>query len=183
MAKTREPKEDAPRQRRARPAGELVGDIGGVAFKRFGFIQGSVVARWKEIVGERYAKVSVPESIRFPTGKREDGTLTLLVEGAHAPLMQHLGPMIIEKVNRFFGYHAISKIAYRQGRIPANGPKLSRPKPVAVPEELGEGLREIVDPELKAVLESLAGHVARTSGPPKVEPSETKSIPIIRSIK
>ncbi len=183
MAKTRNEKDDAPRQRRARPAGELVGDIGGVAFKRFGFVQGAVVSRWKEIVGDRYATVSVPESIRFPTGKRSDGMLTLLVEGAHAPLIQHLGPMIIERVNRFFGYEAISKIAFRQGRIPANEPAVRRPQPVAVPEELGEGLRSIADPELRTVLESLAGHVARTSGPPVVDPIETKSIPIIRSIK
>ncbi len=109
--------------------------------------------------------------------------LTLLVEGAHAPLIQHLGPMIIERVNRFFGYEAISKIAFRQGRIPANEPAVRRPQPVAVPEELGEGLRSIADPELRTVLESLAGHVARTSGPPVVDPIETKSIPIIRSIK
>ena len=182
MAKTKKPAKDAPRQHRARPAGELVGDIGGVAFKRFGFVQGSVVSRWREIVGDKYAAVSVPESIRFPTGKRNSGTLTLLVEGAHAPLMQHLGPMIIERVNRFFGYEAVTKIAYRQGRIPANEPKVARPQPVPVPSELGEGLREVGDPELRAVLESLAGHVARTSGPPTVEP-ELKPIPIIRSIK
>ncbi len=182
MAKTKKPAKDAPRQHRARPAGELVGDIGGVAFKRFGFVQGSVVSRWREIVGDKYAAVSVPESIRFPTGKRDSGTLTLLVEGAHAPLMQHLGPMIIERVNRFFGYEAVTKIAYRQGRIPANEPKVARPRPVPVPSELGEGLREVCDPELRAVLESLAGHVARTSGPPTVEP-ELKPIPIIRSIK
>lgn len=182
MAKSKKPLEEAPRQRRARPAGELVGDIGGVAFKRFGFVQGSVVSRWSEIVGDKYAAVSVPESIRFPAGKRADGTLSLLVEGAHAPLMQHLGPMIIERVNRFFGYAAISKVAYRQGRIPANEPKVARPQPVPVPSELGDGLREVADPDLRAVLESLAGHVARTAGPPTIEP-ETKPIPIIRSIK
>ena len=30
--------------------------------------------------------------------------------------MQHLAPMIIERVNRFFGYEAIDKVAFRQGR-------------------------------------------------------------------
>ena len=52
----------APRGGRARSAGDIVGQVGGVAFKRFGFIQGAVVSRWPEIVGERYAKVSSPES-------------------------------------------------------------------------------------------------------------------------
>jgi hypothetical protein len=70
MAKSRctESAKDAPRRGHARAAGELVGDIAGVTFKRFGFVQGAVVSRWAEIVGERYAKVSTPESIRFPAG-------------------------------------------------------------------------------------------------------------------
>ena len=156
MAKPRDKKDDSPRQGRVRPAGELVGEIGGVAFKRFGFVQGAVVSRWSEIVGERYAKVSLPESIRFPVGGRKNGTLTLLVEGAHAPLMQHLGPMIIERVNRFFGYEAVAKLAYRQGRIPQKAERPARLEPAPVPTELGEGLRAIADPELRACLESLA---------------------------
>ena len=76
-------------------------------------------AAGREIVGERYAKVSSPESIRFPPGKKAGGVLTLLVEGAHAPLIQHLAPMIIERVNRFFGYAAINRIVFRQGKPPA----------------------------------------------------------------
>ena len=146
MAKPRDKKDDSPRQGRVRPAGELIGEVGGKAFKRFGFVQGAVVSRWGEIVGERYAKVSLPESIRFPSGSRKNGTLTLLVQGAHAPLMQHLGPMIIERVNRFFGYEAVSKLAYRQGAIPAKAAKPARPTPAPVPKEIGEGLRTIADP-------------------------------------
>src|SRR5688572_10382347 len=121
--------DDAPRRGYARACGELVGDVGGMAFRKFGFVQGSVVSRWKEIVGERYAKVSLPESIRFPAGKKAGGTLTLLVEGAHAPLVQHLGPMIIERVNRFFGYSAIARVVFRQGRLPAAMPRSVRPQP------------------------------------------------------
>ena len=53
----RQKAEDAPRSGRPRAAGELVGKIGGMAFKRFGFVQSAIVSRWSEIVGERYAKV------------------------------------------------------------------------------------------------------------------------------
>lgn len=173
--------DDAPRRGHARAAGDLVGDISGTAFKKFGFVQSAVVSRWKEIVGERYAKVSLPESIRFPAGKRSGGTLTLLVEGAHAPLIQHLGPMIIERVNRFFGYPAVAKVAFRQGRLPSAPPKRARPVTAALSRELGEGLRAIADPELRACLESLAGHIAATSGPPAIEPVDPQPIPIIRS--
>src|SRR6201994_3286587 len=71
--------EDSERSCRPRAAGELVGDIGGQSFKRFGFVQSSIVSRWPEIVGERYAQVSSPESIKFPTGRKSAGALTLLV--------------------------------------------------------------------------------------------------------
>jgi hypothetical protein len=158
--------EESERSCRPRAAGELVGDIGGQSFRRFGFVQSSIVSRWAEIVGERYAKVSCPESIKFPTGKKGGGALTLLVEGAHAPLIQHLAPMIIERVNRFFGYAAINRIIFKQGRAPAAAPRPQRPQLVPVPKELGEGLREIADPELRACLESLGARIAATSGAP-----------------
>jgi hypothetical protein len=175
----RKPQDDAPRSGRAQAAGEIVGSVGGMAFKRFGFVQSAVVSRWPEIVGERYARVSSPESIRFPAGRKYGGTLTLLVEGAHAPLMQHLTPVIMERVNRFFGYEAVSKLVFRQGRpvAPPEAPK--RPQLRPIPAELGEGLREIADPELRACLESLAVQIAATSGPPAVDKPETTPIPVI----
>ena len=182
MAKRKPDNDDVPRRGAARACGDLVGDVGGAAFRRFGFIQANVVSRWHEIVGERYGQVSLPESIRFPAGKKSGGTLTLLVEGAHAPLVQHLGPMIIERVNRFFGYEAITRIVFRQGRLPAPAPKQARPQPAPVPKELGEGLRAVADPELRACLESLAGHIATTTGPPVVTRPDEKAIPIIRSL-
>ena len=59
--------------------------------------------------------------------------------------MQHLTPLIVERVNRFFGYAAVDKIAFRQGRVDS-AKRPVRPAPRAVPRELGEGLREIADP-------------------------------------
>ena len=182
MAKRKPQNDDHPRRGGPRACGELLGDVGASAFKRFGFVQASVVSRWSEIVGERYGRVSSPESIRFPAGRKSGGTLTLLVQGAHAPLVQHLGPMIIERVNRFFGYAAVASVVFRQGRLPAGQAKRARPKPAAVPRELGEGLREVADPELRACLESLAGHIAATAGPPVVTKLDEQPIPTIRSL-
>ena len=70
MSKRKPKGEDAPRSCRARAAGELVGDVGEQSFRRFGFVQSSIVSRWAEIVGERYAKASTPESIRFPADRK-----------------------------------------------------------------------------------------------------------------
>jgi hypothetical protein len=170
---------DAPRSCRPRSTGELIGNVGGQSFRRFGFVQSSIVSRWADIVGERYAKVSSPESIRFPTGRKSSGVLTLLVEGAHAPLIQHLAPMIIERVNRFFGHSAINRIVFRQGKPPAAAPRPARAELRPVPKELGEGLREIADPELRACLESLAARIAASSGAPSLPEDSEAPIPVI----
>jgi len=183
MSKRNRQEEDSARSCRPRAAGELVGDIGGQSFKRFGFVQSSIVSRWAEIVGERYAKASSPESIRFPAGKKAGGVLTLLVDGAHAPLIQHLTPMIVERVNRFFGYAAINRIVFRQGKPPAPPAKPSRPDLRPVPKELGEGLREIADPELRLCLESLASRIAATKGPPSLDDADGRPIPTINRSK
>ncbi|MBW0144280.1 DUF721 domain-containing protein [Sphingomicrobium clamense] len=160
--------DDDKRVNGVRRAGDIVGDIGGVAFKKFGFVQGAIVHRWPEIVGAKYARSSLPEAIKFPRGTKSNGTLTLLVEGAQAPLYQHLAPMIIDKVNAFFGYPAIANVVFRQGRLPLEAKRPERPTLREVPKELGEGLREISDPELRACLESLAAGLAGSKGPPKI---------------
>jgi hypothetical protein len=143
-----------------RAIAELMPEIGRTAFRRFGFVQSSVVTRWPEIVGPHHAKVCAPEAIRFPPGEKTDGILQILVVPAHAPIIQHVIPEIIERVNRFFGYSAVAKVKLRQGAVqppPASRePRAAPPSLRPVPVELGDSLRDIGDPELRAVLESLA---------------------------
>ena len=153
---------ERPRGGPAKPVSELVPQIGRAAFRRFGFVQSSVVTRWPEIVGPAHAKVCAPESIRFPPGEKSDGILQLVVLPAHAPLIQHVIPEIMERVNRFFGYKAVARVKIRQGAVkpPSAGEKRSAPPSLKpIPMDLGEGLRDIGDPELRAVLESLARSV------------------------
>jgi hypothetical protein len=166
---TKEPQE-RPRVGGPRAIADLMPDIGRAAFRKFGFVQSSIVTRWPDIVGQKYAGISAPESIRFPTGQKAGGTLQLIVAGGFAPMMQHVLPEIIERVNRFFGYAAVAKVAMRQGeveqRVTERAPPPKNLKPV--PVELGDSLRDIGDPELRAVLESLARGLANSSGLPKI---------------
>jgi hypothetical protein len=161
---------DRPRVNGPRAIADLMPDIGGAAFARFGFVQSSIVTRWKDIAGERHAALSAPESIRFPPGKKADGVLTLIVASGYAPIIQHIIPDLMARVNRFFGYAAVARIVLRQGELPARQhddrppPRMLRP----VPEEVGEGLRAIGDPELRAVLEALAGGLSGGPGLPRI---------------
>ncbi|HEY0043949.1 MAG TPA: DciA family protein [Allosphingosinicella sp.] len=175
--------EEAPRSNRARAVSDMLPHVGGAAFRRFGFVQSSIVSRWREIVGERYATVSSPESIRFPPGKRSDGVLTLVVEGAHGPMMQHVAPLIVERVNRFFGYAAVQRVSIRQGLVQLARAKARTAPPSLrpIPADLGESLRTIADPELRACLESLAGAVAEANEA-KTAPTVTLAIPVIGRI-
>jgi hypothetical protein len=148
-----------PRGGGAKAIGDLTPDIGRTAFRRFGFVQSSVVTRWPEIVGPTHARVCSPEAIRFPPGEKADGILQLVVIPAHAPLIQQVTPEIIERVNRFFGYKAVARIKLRHGAVkPMQDAKAAKPPPSLkpIPLELGDSLRDIGDPELRMVLESLA---------------------------
>jgi hypothetical protein len=150
---------ERPRGGQARAIADLMPQIGRQAFRRFGFVQSSVVTRWPEIVGETHARVCAPEAIRFPPGEKADGILQLVVLPAHAPLIQHVIPEIIERVNRFFGYQAVARVKLRQGEVKprsAEARAVAPPSLKPIPMELGESLRDIGDPELRTVLESLA---------------------------
>ena len=157
---------ERPRGGQARAIADLMPEVGRTAFRRFGFVQSSVVSRWPEIVGARHARVCAPESIRFPPGAKRDGILQLVVVPAHAPLITHVIPEIIERVNRFFGYDAVARVKLRQGEV-TPPPDTARPTPPSlrpIPLELGESLRDIGDPELRAVLESLARNLTPPPG-------------------
>jgi len=157
-----------PRGRGPRAIGDLMPEIGRTAFRRFGFVQSSVVTRWPEIVGPVHARVCSPEAIRFPPGEKVEGILELVVKPAHAPLIQQVTPEIIERVNRFFGYKAVARVKLRQGAVqpPAdNHPPKPAPSLKPIPLELGDSLRDIGDPELRAVLVSLARSLGNSESP------------------
>lgn len=178
MVKARDPGSKFDRNNGVRSMSDLLGRAGGAAFRRFGFVQHAIVSRWDEIVGPRYAAVTAPESIRFPHGLKSKGVLNLTVEGAHAAMLQHVLPTIIERVNRFFGYPAVERVTLRQGRVArpeGPAPRPAPPPPLAA--DLGDSLREIGDPELRAVLESLARGLSSGEGTPMVT-----AIPVIGTI-
>lgn len=165
MAK--KPSPPAERSGRTRSVAELVPDIGGQAFKRFGFTQSAVLARWEEIVGPQYARHSRPESLSFPRGQKDGGTLKVAVSGALAPMLRHVEPQVIERVNRVLGYAAVAKIMLRQADFDTRVAP-PPPPPAELAPETRSTLRDVADPELRASLESLARALSGSTGPPKI---------------
>jgi hypothetical protein len=97
----------------AKPLRELVGKVVGEAFVRQGFASAELVTRWSEIVGTEIATHSEPIKIQWPRRTdpqiRSPGILILRVEGPAAIEIQHLGAVICERVNRFFGWRAVAR--------------------------------------------------------------------------
>ena len=109
------------------PAAELPPALGGRAGRRRLATRRSAASASSRArssaAGRRSSASATPKSPRpnrsaFPLARKPAGVLTLLVDGAHAPLIQHLTPMIVDRVNRFFGYAAINRIVFRQGKPP-----------------------------------------------------------------
>ena len=99
--------------------------------KSQGFASAEILARWAEIAGPEVAAHSEPIKISWPRRGDEEtaepATLVLRVEGPAAIEIQHLSAVILERVNRFFGWQAIGRIALRQA------PLRRRDKPAAPP--------------------------------------------------
>ena len=155
-----------PRRRGPRAVAELMPAAGGAAFRRFGFQQSAVVARWAEIVGPEYARHSAPEALSFPPGRKSGATLRVRVTGAFAPMLAHVEPQLVERVNRFFGYAAVARVQLRHGEFGKAAPRRTPPPEAPLAPETQSTLREIADPELRASLESLARALGATKGPP-----------------
>lgn len=109
---------------RVKPLSELIEGCIGPAFAAQGFASSDILAAWPDIVGTRLADACQPVKLEWPRrarrdaeGRPEPGTLVVRVEGAFALELQHLAPIVIQRVNAHYGWACIGKIALRQDRL------------------------------------------------------------------
>ena len=137
----------------ARLAGPIVARRGGGVLFR-------LKAEWAAVVGAELAAVSWPEALG------RDGTLKLRVAPTIALDLQHRAPLVIERINLFFGHAVVVRLVLVQGPLPLPAPP-PPPPPVPLIEEeaaaLDAQLAEIADPELRAALAEL-GRLVLTGG-------------------
>ena len=135
------------------------------SFARQGFASAELVTRWPDIVGAEIAQYAEPLKMqwpRVPDGQPpEPGILVLRVEGPAAIEIQHLAPQILERVNRFFGFQAVGRLAIRQAPVVRRARrKAATPDPEAV-KRMAESLPGIEDESLKDALARLGASVKR----------------------
>jgi len=150
-----------------RPLSDLLGATLSGAFKAQGFANTEILARWADIVGPEVAAHSEPMKINWPRPLGEDAppqpaTLVLRVEGPTALEIQHLSAVILERVNRFFGWQAIGRIALRQAPLRRREPPKRRPAPdPAVAARIAESLPQVEDEDLRQALARLGAAIKR----------------------
>jgi hypothetical protein len=149
-----------------RPLSEFLGATLSDALKTQGFASAEILARWGDIVGAEISAHSEPIKINWPRSigdeAPEPATLVLRVEGPAAIEIQHLSAVILERVNRFFGWQAIGRIALRQAPLRRREPATPPPPPdPAVAARIAEAMPEIADEDLRQALARLGAAIKR----------------------
>lgn len=158
--KTKSPAITAPARRGGlRAMAAILPKAAGRAFGRRGFADGDLVTRWDAIVGHEIAAHCLPLRLARAKAGKAGGTLTLRVEAGFGLELQHLEPLLIERINAYFGYRAVTAISLRQGsigRAPVRRAKGPPPLPAEVEADLGRRLTRIEDDELREALRRLS---------------------------
>jgi hypothetical protein len=137
----------------SRPLADLVQTAIDPVLRQQGFGQSGLVLFWDDIVGERLAAMSQPVRVQSPVrqhGRAAENdpapaTLVVRVETGFALELQHLAPIVIERVNAHFGWRCVSRLLLKQG-------------PVAAPPRVRHGGRPL-DKAAEATAETIVGGV------------------------
>jgi hypothetical protein len=122
--------------------------------KRGGAILVRLKAEWAAIIGAEWATLTWPHSVS------RDGALKLRVAPSAALELQHRTPLLIERINLFFGRSAVSRLSLVQGPLPLDSVSYEPGETTlgaSEVEALDKRLSGIADPELRAALGRL-GH-------------------------
>lgn len=129
-----------------------------------GFLLVDLLSAWQEIVGAEIASYTLPQKITFPKDEQTNGCLLLAVSaGAFAIEIKQKENRIIDKINVFFGYPAISSLKISQTDnvdnflIAKKQPDKLKKKVVSAEEEsyITEVTGEIKDNNLRNTLENI----------------------------
>lgn len=155
----------AARRARSQPLGRMISGLTHKALDKRGFVDAAIVNEWPSIAGELIGSHSLPDRIRFPRDRSQPGTLYLILEnGALATEVIHFQPVLLERINRFFGFRAVGDIKIIHGPLPKKRTDKRPPLPQIRPERMAEieqSLSGVADDELKDALTRLGEHVAR----------------------
>jgi hypothetical protein len=163
-----------PSRPRTRPLADFIDACLGPSLAAQGFAAADVITAWPDIVGERLAGFTQPLKIEWkkraqpePDSRAEPATLVVRVEGAFALELQHLAPVVIERVNAHYGWRCIGKLVLKQG--PVRLGKAPKPPPPSVKpadkEKIDRASGSIEDEGLRQAIGRLGEAILATQKP------------------
>jgi len=150
----------------AKPLAAILGKTIDEVFARQGFASRELVTRWAEIAGSEIAEHSQPMKVQWPRpvgdAPPEPATLVLRVEGPMALEIQHSSDVVLQRVNRFFGWSAVGRQAQRQAPL-SRRERPARPRPLdpKTVQEVAKTLSAVEDEALKDALARLGAAIKR----------------------
>ena len=150
----------------AKPLSVLLSDVFSDAYARQGFAARELVTRWAEIAGPEIAAHAEPLKIQWPRPvegqPQEPATLVLRVDGPMALEIQHGSDVILQRVNRFFGWNAVGRLALRQAPLARrHAPKVPAAPDAEAVAEVAKSLSAVEDEDLRAALARLGASIKR----------------------
>lgn len=153
-----------PRKTYPRPLADFAGLCLSETFAKQGFASIDLVTHWSDIAGQEIASACQPVKLQWPRGEgrseTETATLILRVDGPEAIEIQHQSGLIIERVNRFFGWRAVGKIALRQAPLGRPEKKSAARKPdPKEKQKIANDLSSVRDDALRDALAELGAAI------------------------
>jgi hypothetical protein len=150
------------RQGGLRAAGIAAARLAGpIVARHGGGVIGRLKTKWAAVVGAELGPTT------WPLALGRDGALKLRVASSVALDLQHRAPLVIERINLFFGRTLVARLVLVQGPLPlTTRPLPAPPVPLAAEEAkaLDARLGQIADPELRAALAGLGNLVLAGKG-------------------
>jgi hypothetical protein len=123
--------------------------------KSHGTAASKLISEWEHIVGKELCEYTLPVKLIFAKDKNAEGTLTIACDGVQALALQHMQPVIIERIASYFGYRAVTRISIEQRQV--SQIKVTKPTPKRTEKKLDTAcLANVEDDDLKNALSGLA---------------------------
>ena len=147
-------------QKDVKQISELTNGIIDPVLARRAGINTALLGSWDEIAGEDFAKYTRPEKIAWAKrggngeeGGYQPGVLTIACEGARALFLTHAQGELIQRINGFFGFHAVSQIRIVQKPVSQAAKRSRMPPPLK-----GEAARK-----LETMMDGIEDHKLRAA--------------------
>jgi hypothetical protein len=152
----------------AKPLADLLEGCLKPALAAQGFAAADIVVAWGEIVGPRLAEYCEPLKLNWPRKSvaaardhADPATLVVRVEGAFAIELQHMAPVVIERVNAYYGWRCVGRLSLQQGPVGRDRiarRKIEPPDPEALAAARAR-IGEMSDEPLREALVRLGGAI------------------------